>query len=675
MAFDKTLMVPIYQAGAGAGNILKITSTGKTLESIVGEEVDSNSNQYGPLNPAFVWNGNVFLPIGRGGQNTLGFVGYLNHNDELGFLLGEDMRNKILPFGDKVLFLSYQYVESGSSPFNRDGNHFVKTYTSHLYDVCIRGEEVFWTQYQRAYKWNYPFTVAPSALTGMPNYGFCIVEFKGDVYIIASNGGNQYVQLFKWNGVTWAQVGSDFDTGGSGMQIINIQWVAFQYNEKLWLVVQQRIGFQRVRCWEIDVTTGNFTEHNSDVPANLKVNAAAQAATIVVPDDTGSSRQIFLLFTYVQSYVSNVWYLYEFADGSEWSLVNSGTERFSCPYGAAIWDKDAKGARIGESSQNIAGHVDFEVHVANLQSNGSVDIDPRYKKSPSATDFPPYSQCTEMTGVGSEGKTSLASIPTGITTLAHLSDDWADSILNANLWEIVNTCINGASLIRDYGIGYSYAAHDYSIVEDSGIIRFPDSTTGPPKTGIALKSKWWMTGAFQIDIELQNLTYLYSSASDFGALALFIKERTHKGYGILIFKRSAGVYKAKPFVFQQNTSPATKGSDSTHTLSDGEKIRIVRNASDVWKLTADPDTANETLTLGVNPNYDGPVQIFICGLSLEINFVASDPGPAFGPIVVSGAGALGKYDGALKHDFAWDVVTDLGGGYTGLTRLFADAIS
>jgi hypothetical protein len=311
------------------------------------------------------------------------------------------------------------------------------------------------------------------------------------------------------------------------------------------------------------------------------------------------------------------------------------------------------------------------VRTYDLRNGGSVDIDPRYRTG--GSEPPPYTVMTELTGSGSEGKTGLSSVPTGVTTLADLSDNFDGTDIDEDLWEIVNVAgeqLRHWGLFQDH-IGFEVITYD---VTGSAVIPWADLTARFGDGGQACKSKWFIKDEFQIDITLKNLVNLKNHTTLYYHLDIMLNVTTNWGFGVEIDKNSVGsTARIRGMYMAPNTDKVYSGY-ATGLVSDGTVIRFTRNSSDVWTITLDPGGTPEDITpTGTNISEDVLLWLcLLCGTSAASPILAT-PGPGFDSVVVSGSGSIGRFDSGVDHTFHWDHVTDLGANVVATPELFVDA--
>lgn len=674
MALDHTIILGRFLGAAGNGSYMKVQQGASVLVP-VSQQYNSNpglSASYDYAKLGFTFDGRLYLPCGsRGSNGQYGWVSYHQELDEFFQSTSREVVNRMIPFFDKLLFWDWQYQGYGTSPWH----HTYETSNLNAYarDYAI-GADTVHILYPNStvYHWQYPFNASPTshALPGTGGDYLRICELDDDIYFLSvQNGAAGTLQLVKLVlGVpTLVGAGTTVTIWG----IIKPTSVAlFKFNGKLFCAICETSGSgQNVRLFEIDTTTGVFTERNSWLPAAWQAASADSFQRIFeIRDDISNTEQVFLCRC--GGTATTGWEIYEFAEGP-FSLVHAGTDIIH-PYCGVIYDPDTRAAQFKSAADSVpSSYITAEIETYDLANNAVSDIDPRYRNA--GAEPPPYSVCTEKAGVGSEGVTGLSTIPAGITTLVDTSDDFGDASIDEDLWEIVNPSLY--YLNRDYGFAMEYRTVPNTgkpaIVESGGAIQFGDGTApGASPIGVGLKSKWWMEDAFSIRFTLSNLAQLRDAAGTQYAVIALVKVNTEQFYGFIVW-RNGGVNYVRSFYCAIDSNPV-QGGDAVYNPVDGDVIEVSRDGADNWSIIVDPDTTAEDITpAGVS--YDGPANIVIGGYTnAAIDFATGTPGPGFSDIAVSGAGFLGRYEGGVKHTFAWDHITDLGAGVTTDVQLFVD---
>jgi hypothetical protein len=665
MALDHTMILGRYRSGVGSGSILKVQQGGSALVNL-SQQYQSGIQMYNYVKSAFTANGRVYFPVGSRQVTQNGWWSYHQEKDEFFRCMYRPVDQRIIPFFDRVAFIDSSNQGYGNSPY--DPVYKTSAVAMDANDHCIAEDRIhiLYGSGGGTYNWQYPFNAGwvwhPNVAGGTNIWRLC--ELDDEVYsLYAVSGGT--LRLYKLSFGSWVQVGGDHADTFTFFGY-NTQFAFFKFNGKLFIALHQHSTNQRVKLWEIDKTTGVFTNRDSWLPAvwQLPNTSTNYGRIFEVRDDISNTEQVFLVRC--DGIYTSGWEVYEFAEGP-FSLVHSDVDVIY-PYCGVIYDPDAKGADYRSAVDTIpSSYVNAQIEVFDIANNGTADIDPRYRLN--GAEPPPYTQCTEKSGVGSEGVTSLSTKPAGITTLAHLSDDFADDIVDPDLWEQV--MLGFANFNQDYGFGYNPVVPEFTVVETGGAIGFGPPT--PPsistQTGIGVKSKWWVQDAFSMRFTLANLANIRSYSSRRYCLVVVVRQDVEQLYGFIVWN-NAGTFNIENFYGAIDTSPVASGVLAT--VLEGEVIEIARDGSDVWSITVDPDGTPTDIT-PVGANYSGPVNMTMGGYTTSSSSMSgATPDPGFSNLLVAGAGSLGRYEGGQQHLFAWDHISDIGAGVTAKAEMFVD---
>lgn len=680
MAIAHPFILTQYQAALGAGQAL-LMSQGAQTPIDFAIQIRGTTSLDNVIKSSFAWGGNIYLPMGTIQSVSQGWFSYNPNSAEFELATTGSMTRKMIPFGEYVAhIIAASSTQRGTHPFNVDVSPQTPSAIG-FEDHVAFGQEllILGATAQKMSTWSYPFAVAPSTVSLAMNLGRVVV-FKNKVYVIALSTGTSW--LWEWQGgTTWNQVGSGFtltEAASSGASTPS-QISAFEFNSKLWLLVRHTsAGTFKVRVYEVDEALGTVTDRSSThLPTAWKAATAFNDDRLLeVIDDVGTSRQVYIIRC--GSRINGGWELIDFQDGTNTIDGGNSGGHAIWPYCGTIWNTTAKGAHIKSAvDSSPSSRVEMQIAVSDLVTQGNVSIDPRYNDISLTTEAPPYNQCTELQGQGSEGKTGLASKPSGITTLVDLSDAFGDGVIDVDLWETVYPSINFSSWDRaaltftnapKYEIEEILAAQNY--LRLGGTSPVPASVTD---SGIGLMGKWYLTGAFQVDVKIFNLANLTSDAGRGFSLVLFIKSATNRGAYIRVFRTAAGA--AGLFAragYAQDDVNIVDGPDSVANPVDGDIIRLARTAGDVWSAILDPLGDNENIDPGI-PNITGPVRIWLFAHTDSAgNWTTSDDAPGFYDLAASGAGALGKYESEVNREFHWDHLGDLGAGINKAFELHVD---
>lgn len=661
-----------FQAAAGVKSILKITQGGVTTYTLA-EQARDGTNLDNVANLLFVWEGNVWIPSGHVAGPGYGWVCYNANAAKIhraGLVLND---TRFIRMADRIGTLVTSNWQAGPSPLYRDIVGAVMG-AFQCKDHAMLAPNAFITNDTgNVLTWSYPFDNPPTSAAGTVTR---LCAFNNIMYGIDVNAGACFLR--KWEAGAWVQIGAGFTpTESADVQTKPTQSCFFEFNGKLWLLLCYNTGVatQWVRCYELNTATGGATEHNAYVPAAWQGAPAHNNCFLFeVIDDAGSSRQVFI--TRCGGRTNGAWEMYEFSE-SAWSVVHSGVH-ILYPYGGAVWDEGAGGVHVTDATNSVPpSYITTKVATSEIQGNTSIDIDPRYQDINNIADpsFPPvHAVCSEKLGVGSEGKTALATKPSGFTALADIDDDFADGVINANKWEIVNAAIHFGQ--SDYGAYDTSAGRVwYNISETLGRIALGGAapvSIGMANCGIGIRSRWSVADAFQFDATLAGLANLDGAAAEWYKIVFMANCGTNKGFGIYIWNDGANC-NAKGFSMSEDAAPALSAAAAFNPV-DGTVLRIARDGGNVWSLRVDPGGVNEDVLPAGPPNHVGPVRASMLGVSTIAGVWASGtPGPGFSNFAVGGAGSLNLWYGQMTHDFMWDHITDLGAGQTRDILFWADS--
>jgi hypothetical protein len=407
--------------------------------------------------------------------------------------------------------------------------------------------------------------------------------------------------------------------------------------------------------------------------------AANHRAIFEVVDNAGPTSKVYVIPTNSDS---GGWVFYEMTGtvGNEvLSEITSGADRIDLHCGV-VWDDDAQSCHVDDASDSApSSYATVNHRVADRANNLATDIDVKYKRV-GQSEAEPYSECTRKVAAGGDGTTNLATAPSGYSVLSDLDDAFPAGAVDEELWEKVNPSVTSyLPTKRDYGTRCQTAAQFvyHSMAQAGGAILFGSDAAAPPvvaHSGVGLRCKWPVSGAFQVDLTIANIGNLVPGADTRCALWAYVKCGTDRGYAIKMWRDSGAgnVVKSRGLSFAYDAN-ASESADGAHNLVDGETIRIARDAANAWTLNIDQSGAPESVLPAVTPAYSEDVCLWIFGLTdTGINFAVGGDGPGFSQVSWGGAGSLGKYDGSVPYQFMWDHVTDLGSGFNGSVELFTD---
>lgn len=677
MALTHTIMVPVLQSVLGNGNILAVQQGGHTSQQTHQQVIQTASWLDTMCRMGFVWNGDVYIPVGGVGS-TYGWARYNQDLAKFENVSFHGLADRFIPILDRIGYYAYGRQAWGYAL--EDIRMSVGSDNRYASDYAVYGQSVVMLLKSATVfaLWSYPFTSPPASAGSVLTYMARVCELGGKVYTVNPNNSTQALELYDVTNGYPSLVGTPTTypplTFNYHVQSAPSRQCLFKYNNKLWfLLPNSSAGYQKMRLFEINPTTGASVEQNSYLPLGWQGNyAGADGSCFEVRDDITPNEQVFIFW----HSVTGGWECYEFQEGS-FIAVDSGAEIIFRGAGGVVYDPTAKAAQIKSAADSVpSSYVTTEIETFDKNANGLVDIDPRYRWG--FTETPPYPQCTEKSGVGSEGVVNLTTKPAGITALLDLSDDFDDAVIDDELWERVNLSLE-SGFDRDYGHGYANYVANYTLAEISGALRFGRiGDTATTFLGVGVRSKWKASGAFTVDFTLANPENLTAGAS-FPTHAMIVLVRTapNEGYGFLVWRySSAPAYRVRG-AFMSKDSNFVFSTDVT-TVVDGAVLRIARDAVNTWSVIFDPNGvlgAPVDIT-PVGSSYAAPVEIVMGALSSTGFWVApatpvgSEPG--IKDVAVSGAGSVGRYQGGVKHIFAWDHISDLGAGINGAAELYVD---
>jgi len=670
MALAHPIFVPLYVSGTPV-SVLKIVQGGSS--TVAGDEngacVASVADSY--QKTVFVWNGNIFMPVGHPTNSNLGWVSFNPRTGKFQFEVLRSYQDTPIPIGDRVGIIQYSFHQSGPSPRYMDhaggaGVSLTVNEWAALGDMVLCASNG-----GNTIVWSYPFTSPPGSAAATVKK---LCPFKG-VMMGAMYTTSSGVRISQYTGGAWVNLAAYQPISDQAdLQDHSAEAAFFEAGDKLWILLSYNTGSatQLQRLYEVDEVAGTITERNDLVPAGWKVapgNNYRQVFEVV--DDTGGDRLVYLIG---HNGVATGWDCYEFDGVNPMTFVASGGHRLGATAGA-IWDEGAHGCHVEQSfDSSPSEYATIKHRVYDLQANAAVDVDLRYEDLNDPTRHPVFPQCSEKSGVGSEGKTSLISKPAGIAVLSDLDDDFEDGVIDPILWEPVNIAMRTVSG-QDYGfINVNNARVFYKLVEENGEIR--SGGTSPSAvvaayTGVGIKSRWGLNGEFVVRATLANLAALSSNSSKYYRMVFMVKEGTGRAYGILIHRN--GPVLAEAFSASID-GPISVGAIGATGLLDGMVIEIARDALGNFTMTVDVGGTPEVLGApALLPVYTGEMQAWLGAFTETTSqWTNQSSGPGFGDFNVSGAGSLGRFEGGVLHDFMWDHVLDLGVGQNIAAAIHAD---
>ena len=673
MALNHTIILPTYRGSSSLGltSALKVTGGGSSL--IPSRHMIQSSQSFDPgyVKQCFCWNGNVYFPIGRHDSSASGWGKYHHESDKIEICLGYPIRMQIVPIKDRVLF--YETGKQGWGYDAEERDYAAGATVGNPFDYIVVGD-VFYgldTSAKKLLSWDYPFAAAPVFSSFTPTF-FRICELGGEVYGCMVNSGTGTLDLYKASGGTFSLIGtpSSFSNLINYTGTVATQYAFFKFNGKLFLALHTDvIGQPRLRLFEFDEVTGGSVERTSWLPSEWQTTVATATTGKIfeIRDDLGNTEQVFL----IRSIFAGGWEMYEFQEGTFISIA-SGAE-ILYPWSGVVYDPEARAAEIKSAQDTVpSDHVEMQIEVFDLKANSAVDIDPRFRFDYSEP--PPYSECTGKTPHAD--KVNLASMPSGITSLADLSDDFSSAILNTELWKPYGLSLNTATTFRDFGAGYTidFAPADLKI--NGGVLRFGKaSQTVGAYHGQGVKGLWSILGEFVADITVEDISSLQSVASVQYPLVCLFRISPNEGFGFFAYNISGTTYVKGVYM----TADTAFVFSSQIACSDGDKIRITRDGSNVWTIIHDPDGSPTDITPAGGAAYSEPVNLIMgciaaSGAPGYWTAIGTPPGsePGIADVAISGAGSIRRCLGGMLHQFDWDHIVDLGTNKIGTAELFVD---
>lgn len=673
-----------YQSVLGPGGLYRVQQGGHVCKA-PRQQVHTANNR-DTTKQLVTYDGSVYIPIGGRQGSTYGWQSYDHELAEFTSSLGYyTPLGKIIPFGDRVVFWIGGRIGWGYTP--RALEDHVSTLARSPNDHCIVGDTIyvltFYFSHRYVYAYQYPFTTAPVGVAGYAptdNNARRIAELNGELYCFSATAAG-VLGLYKLTLGVWGLVGAGGAVGHNIYTANFNQFGFWKYNGKLFCATMGTVGNALVDIFEINPTTGVFTNRAAWLPAEWVVNASGDtyAGIFEVPDYIGNNEQMFLVRA--GGPAAGHWEMYEFSEGVfavvDTAASGGGVAEIIHPYAGVVYDESTKGAAIRATTDSVpSNYLSTTIEVFDIESGGAVDVDPRYREDGEET--PPYNVCTEKAGVGSSGKTALVSKSAAITVLADLSDNFNDGVLDTDLWEAVDYGIY--DLTYDYGARSYYSQDELvkDVVEESGAVRFKSSAALiSAHEGVAIKSRYAIRDVFQIDFTIADPENLRMGATLDTMLLTLVKINANEGYGFLLWHDNVPDQINARGIYMDLDTNWQITADLVQVV-DGDVIRIARDAADAWTVIHDPAGGATTLLTGIVGQLDlaQPVHIW-AGVFAKSGaggawYDGVGDAPGYDAITVSGAGSLGRYDGGQRHDFMWDHVADLGADKTITAQLYVD---
>lgn len=637
-------------------NVLKVLQNSVSVETVE-EEWNTNINLIGYARNYPVHDGRtIYWANGFRDTTQYGLVSYNGHSDKWELGNGSWAYSQFQMIQDRIAVVTNQYAHSGK-PRRVENAYSIGSWGTPLDSAILNGDAFFTDNLDSIVRWSYPFSDAPSVVTvtGMKITVLC--PYKNAMYGLEV-GTTSYLR--KWNGAT-------FDRVGSGQAVVDSADLnatpstacLFEHGGNLYCFFSYNISASSIwrhRCYQINESTGAFTQMDSLVPSSWQTQPTNNYHGIFeVHDDLGSSRQTFLISC---DGAYGGWELHEFNPSG---TAGYATGSQNIMRGGVVWDVDT-GNDVVDTLTDQNDIVDINHRVSDIKANSSQDVTIRYKRVGNTSYTQPPADATEYPS-GSEGKTGLSSKPSH-TSLSDMDDDFADEELNDDLWEVVTPYFYNSTEDLGYFTGGS-GALQMTLREAGGRLIFGDGSTDAcaiSGLGIGVRSRWSASGDFQADFTLKGMANLVSNASKYYRLCLLAKLQNNVGVGVFLYKNT-NIY-AFPFYLNQN-GVLTSGSNGVNTLGDDRVVRIAR-ASGVWSLITNyGDAAQEDISasgLTLPTTYTGPAFVQAWALATYTAYWTAGDGPGISNFSMGGSGSLNRWDGGKSHLFKHDIGTDIGAG-------------
>lgn len=681
MSLDHTMILGVGRTTVGNTTVLKVTQGGHTPVAMRQQVQLNINNLTGFARQMFVWNGNVYFPTGCVTANNNGWACF---NPELGEFETHGYKlitAKMFPLFDRIGYMTPNEQGWGYSPEDKQGHSGdVNTYAN---DWAAIGDDIYMLNiaFARIDTWAYPFTSAPSGGPGLTAAVRRLAELGGEIYAVFVNSGGGTLDLYKLVAGTLVLQGTP--TSHSNLtyydNTITCSQVLFKFNNKLFYAVNSNTAAQpKMRLFEMNLATGGSTERSGWLPNEWGVDPTVYTndRLFEVIDNIGTEK-VFLVRC--RNAAAN-WECYEFQEGAFIS-VDSGSEIIA-PFAGVIWDPSCKAAQIKTAVDTVpSSSVEMGIDCFDLQGQGTADIDPRYRFN--NAEPPPHPVCTGKAPYNV--KTGLATVPSGISALADLSDDFSAGSVDEDLWQLYSMSFQAWNIPYDWGSDYQDQIVGHRVRQIGGALRFGKAgDSASAFNGMGVKSKWSMNGAFQVDFTLKDPENIGDPNATFNqtvkSIVGLIRLSPNEGFGFIVWRSSTGPQVKIRGMYMQIDAQITFSAD--FNAADGDVVRIERSGGNVWVVTKDPDgvgSGTQIITPGGGSNYSEAVYIVMGGHPGSTNNTWVETGtpdgdePGFSDIDISGAGSLGLYYGGKRQRFDWDHITDLTPPKTGRAELLIDS--
>jgi len=685
MSLDHTIILSTYRAAVGAGTLLKVQSGGHVAVNMRNHYLNNPTaiNQY--VKMGFVWNGNVFMPVGSYSSGTRGWAKYNHEVQEFEQALYRSAMLRHIPVYDRLGLWDYSNQGWSTTPEKTSSFGTTGALTFYAHDYVVIGSTVYALDVVSGvptlYQWAYPFTTPPSLAGVAFTNSRRICECAGQLYTYNIDVPSTTLRLYVWALGSWTLVGTPtvHATIANYAQVYPTGVAFFKFNGKLFIVLSANASSvtPKMKLFEFNLSTGASIDRTAAwLPAAWQTASTENYAKMFeVRDEIPNVEQVFLFRT---GNGTAGWECWEFKEAPFTALPEDSGGEILFAYCGVIYDPAAKSSQFKSAADTIpSNYIDARIETCDLDGNdvgGTADIDPRYRFQ--YTEPPPYPQCTEKAGVGSEGVLALSTRPAGYGTLALLSDDFDDSIVNPNLWEEYYPCFDSfPTSVRDLGANTVNSLLTTVIKEQGGSIHFGEDLKAlTTNLGAGLKGRFFMRGEFQVDFTLSNINNLaLGSATPTNCLVGCVRTCPSEEFGFWVWKSNVGTLYVRGY-YESLNNVMTFSAD--FTVANGDIIRLSRSGAGVITITKNPAGTPVDLTPATPPTLTQPMYILMYGYYgtgfWVISGCALGQEPGFSNLAVSGAGTVGKFVGGVQHKFCWDHITDLGASKTGIAELYTD---
>ena len=249
MSLDHTMILGVYQLGAGNTTLLKVTQGGHVSVQMRQQVSHNNNNFVQQVKQMIVWNGNIYFPFGSVVSNANGWACY---NPELGEFETASYNNviqRLIPLADRIGFFLNVEQGWGFSPEDKEGH--TSDVSSSANDYVTVGEDVYLLNLSsgRVDTWAYPFTSPPAAGPAFSVTIRRLAELGGEVFGVHVNSAGGTLDLYKLVGGVLTLQGTptahssltNYDNVNAASQAL------FKFNNKLFFAVNANVVGQLIR--------------------------------------------------------------------------------------------------------------------------------------------------------------------------------------------------------------------------------------------------------------------------------------------------------------------------------------------------------------------------------------------------------------------------------------------